>query len=65
MKIGRVRLTAAGGLKAAPVVALWNDKFPPGVPYPSFAVGAAGLIGLLVLCVALSGIVFSRTEVTV
>jgi ABC-type transport system involved in multi-copper enzyme maturation permease subunit len=44
--------------------ALWNDKFPPGVPYPSLAVGVVGLLSLFALCVILSGMVFSRSDVT-
>jgi hypothetical protein len=45
--------------------ALWNDKFPPGIPYPSVTVGIVGLVGLLLLCVILSGALFARAEVTV
>ncbi len=44
--------------------ALWNDKFPPGVPYPSLAVGIAGMVALFALCVIVSGMVFSRSDVT-
>lgn len=45
--------------------ALWNDRFPPGVPYPSVAVGIVGLIGVLAFCVILSAALFARAEVTV
>jgi len=45
--------------------ALWNDHFPPGVPYPSVVVGTVGLLALMGLCLALSGILFRRTEVLV
>jgi len=43
---------------------LWNDRFPPGVPYPGVLVGMVGMVGLLVLAAALSGVVFSRSDVT-
>jgi ABC-type transport system involved in multi-copper enzyme maturation permease subunit len=45
--------------------ALWNDKFPAGIPYPSVAVGVAGVVGLLVACVAVAGIQFARSDVLV
>jgi ABC-type transport system involved in multi-copper enzyme maturation permease subunit len=45
--------------------ALWNDKFPPGIPYPSLAVGVAGVVGLLIACVAIAGIRFGRSDILV
>jgi hypothetical protein len=45
--------------------ALWNDKFPPGVPYPSLIIGVAGLVGLFTLCGALSGLQFVQSDLTV
>jgi ABC-type transport system involved in multi-copper enzyme maturation permease subunit len=43
---------------------LWNDGFPPGVPYPSLLVGALGMVGLLALAAVVSGAIFSRSDVT-
>jgi ABC-type transport system involved in multi-copper enzyme maturation permease subunit len=45
--------------------ALWNDKFPPGIPYPSVAIGVLGVVGLLVACVAIAGVSFARSDVLV
>ena len=42
---------------------LWNDRFPPGVPYPGLLVGVAGMVGLLVLAASLSGVIFARSDV--
>ena len=48
-----------------PPFALWNDKFPPGVPYPGATVGVLGVTGLLVACVAIAGVCFARSDVLV
>ena len=60
--VGWMRFHAPGG---STPYALWNDKFPPGVPYPSLIIGIVGMVGLFTLCVALSGLQFARTDVTV
>jgi ABC-type transport system involved in multi-copper enzyme maturation permease subunit len=42
---------------------LWNDRFPPGVPYPGLLVGVAGMVGLFVVAASLSGLIFARSDV--
>ena len=44
---------------------LWNDKVPPGIPYPGFLIGLVGVAGLLVICAAVAGALFARTDVAV